>query len=295
MTHQEMWAAYQAVDPDAGDGYEAWAYGDDPDALAELTRVGVKTATASAGVWYEDGSEPLPRTGEYSVILDSREEAVCVIRTTRVCTVPFNEVSEEQAYREGEGDRSLSYWRRVHEDFFRKELAEAGIEFSPEMPVVCEEFEVVFPSKLFVCFEKWCKKLRLVPDWDVKLELVNDPAWRKTGDIKVDCDDKKAVLMLNAANPKQENLEEVIVHELMHLKLYPLDQLTESLILTQFEDGTPAQSFAYRQFFTALEQTVEELAKCWLLEFGEDKTLSFGRCKLQKSFTELYDGLKNLE
>ena len=46
---------------------------------------------------------------------------------------------------------------------------------------------------------------------------------------------------------------------------------------------------------TSLEQTVEELAKCWLLEFGEDRELSFGRCRSMKSFEELYDGLKNLE
>lgn len=145
------------------------------------------------------------------------------------------------------------------------------------------------------CFEKWCRKLRLVPDWDIRLEFVEDPNWRKTGDFKVDCDDKKAILLLNGINPKQEILEEVIVHELMHLKLYPLDQVTESLIISQFEEDTPASRFAYTQFFTALEQTVEELAKCWLLEFGENKEVSFGRCRQMKSFTELYDGLKNIE
>ena len=145
------------------------------------------------------------------------------------------------------------------------------------------------------CFEKWRKKLRLVPDWDIRLEFVEDPEWRKTGDFKVDCDDKKAILLLNGINPKQEILEEVIVHELMHLKLYPLDQVTESLIISQFEEDTPASRFAYTQFFTALEQTVEELAKCWLLEFGEDKEFSFGRCRQTRSFTELYDGLKNIE
>ena len=300
MTHQELWARYRAENPAAGDVYEAWAYGDDPDTLAELTRAGVKTATASAGPLYDLEGEPLPRAGEYSVILDSGENAVAVIRTTRVYTVPFDQVSTEHAWKEGEGDRSLAYWRKVHEDFFQKELAEAGLEFSRSMPVVCEEFEVVFPrstdrAKVQERFDYWAGKLRLTPGWDIKLELVDDPTWRKTGDFKVDCDDKKAVLMLNAANPKQENLEEVIVHELMHLKLYPLDQVTESLILTQLEEGTPAQSFAYRQFFHTQECTVEELAKCWLLEFGEDKELSFGRCKLQKSFTELYDGLKNLE
>ena len=125
-------------------------------------------------------------------------------------------------------------------------------------------------------FEVWCKKLRLYPDWDIRLEWVEDSDWHKTGDFKVDCEDKKAILMLNACNPKQEeNMEEIIVHELMHLKLYPLDQMTESLILSGFEDGSREQDFAYRQFFVSLEQTVEELTKCFLLEFGENRELSF--------------------
>ena len=144
-------------------------------------------------------------------------------------------------------------------------------------------------------FDKYCKKLRITPVWDVKLEFVEDPSWSKTGDFRIDCDDRKAVLQLNAANPKQENLEEVILHELMHIKMYPLDQVTESLILSSFEEGTPARDFAYRQFFGALEQTVEELAKCFLLEFGEEREFSYGRCSGMKSFNDLYDGLKSIE
>ncbi len=150
-------------------------------------------------------------------------------------------------------------------------------------------------EKLQELFEKYCRKLRITPQWDVKLELVDDPAWTKTGDFKIDCDDRKAVLMLNVRNPRQENPEEVIVHELMHLKLYPLDQVTESLIVNHYEEGTPACDFAYTQFFTALEQTVEELTKCFLLEFGENRELSYGRCRGMKSFNELYDGLKNID
>lgn len=144
-------------------------------------------------------------------------------------------------------------------------------------------------------FEKYCRKLRITPAWDVRLELVEDPEWQKTGDFRIDCDDRKAVLMLNANNPKQENMEEVIIHELMHIKMYPLDQVTESLILSTFPEESPAQDFAYRQFYTALEQTVEELAKCFLLEFGEDRGFSYGRCHGMKSFNELYDGLNNIE
>ena len=146
-----------------------------------------------------------------------------------------------------------------------------------------------------VLFDKWVKKLRLVPDWDIRLEWVEDPAWRKTGDFKIDCDDKKAIILLNAVNPKQENMEEVLVHELMHLKLYPLDQLTEALIQSNFQEGSSGYNLAYQGFFQTLEQTVEELTKCYLLEFGENKELSFGRCRQMKSFTQLYDGMNNNE
>ena len=148
---------------------------------------------------------------------------------------------------------------------------------------------------LTALFEKYVKKLRITPAWDVKLEFVTDPAWPKTGDFKIDCDDRKAILLINAADPKQENLEEVIVHELMHIKMYPLDQVTESLIVSCFDEGSAARELAYRQFFTALEQTVEELTNCFLFEFGENKELSFGRCRAGRSFDELYEGLKSID
>ncbi len=148
---------------------------------------------------------------------------------------------------------------------------------------------------LNLLFEKYIRKLRITPAWDIKLEFVEDPTWPKTGDFKIHCDDRKAVLLLNAVNPKQENLEEVIVHELMHIKMYPLDQVTESLITNCFEAGSAASKFAYQQFFTALEQTVEELAKCFLLEYGENKEFSYGRCRRGKSFNDLYEGLNSIE
>ena len=150
-------------------------------------------------------------------------------------------------------------------------------------------------EKITALFEAYIRKLRITPAWDVRLEFVEDPSWTKTGDFKIDCDDRKAILLLNAGNPTQENLEEIIIHELMHIKMYPLDQVTESLIANCFEEGSAASNFAYQQFFMTLEQTVEELAKCFLLEFGENKEFSYGRCSKRKSFDELYDGLKNID
>ena len=142
MTAQEMWNA-SGIQAE----YEAWAFGDDPNTLAELVRTGVKTATASAYPFYELEGEDLPKAGEYSVILDTKDEAVCIIRTIRVYVTPYREVTAEQAWKEGEGDRSLDYWRRVHEAFFRKELEEAGLPFTEDLGVVCEEFEVVYPKE----------------------------------------------------------------------------------------------------------------------------------------------------
>ncbi len=144
MTAQEMWACYTALHPDAPVDYEAWAYGDAPDALAELTRSGRKTATSSAKALYALANEELPRAGDHSVLLDSHGEAVCVLRNTRVRVLPFREVDADHAHREGEGDCSLSYWRSVHEAFFRRALNEYGLPFTDSIAVVCEEFEVVY-------------------------------------------------------------------------------------------------------------------------------------------------------
>ena len=139
MNAEQLWNLYGAHAP-----YEAWAFGDAPDKLAALVLTGQKTATASAWPVYAVEEEPVPQAGDYSVILDSHDEAVCIIQTTQVQILPFLQVPAEHAWKEGEGDRSLAYWREVHEEFFIGEMEEAGLTFTEEMPVVCEEFEVVF-------------------------------------------------------------------------------------------------------------------------------------------------------
>ena len=88
--------------------------------------------------------EELPRAGEYNVILLTDGTALCITKTTKVSLVPYRNVSADHAFREGEGDRSISYWRKVHEAFFTEELASAGLTFTENMTVVCEEFQVVF-------------------------------------------------------------------------------------------------------------------------------------------------------
>lgn len=146
MTEKELWKEFVAKNNIDGCEYEAWSFGAEADSLAKLVVNGEKTATASAYSLYELENAPLPKVGEYNIILDSKDEAVCITQTTKVYVTPFHAVTAEHAYKEGEGDKSLAFWRKVHEDFFTECLAEVNLKFSPDMQVVCEEFEVVYKS-----------------------------------------------------------------------------------------------------------------------------------------------------
>ena len=139
MTAEELWERSGLSGP-----YEAWQFGGAPDKLAQLVKDGIKTATCSAYDLYAAENEPLPKAGDLSVILNSRDEAVCIIRTTKVYVSEYDQVTPEHAFKEGEGDRSLAYWRQVHEEFLTEELALIDRTFSNKTKVVCEEFEVVF-------------------------------------------------------------------------------------------------------------------------------------------------------
>lgn len=147
MTAKQMWKAFLKIAPEASEKeVDAWHYsGEDGDRLAELTARGIKTATSSAYPVYEAVGEALPRSGEYSVVTRRDGTAVCVVYTSKVYVIPYKDVSEAHAWREGEGDRSLSYWRKVHQAFFTECLEQQGLLFSEEMSVVCEEFSRVFP------------------------------------------------------------------------------------------------------------------------------------------------------
>ena len=84
------------------------------------------------------------KAGDYSVILDSRDNALCVIKDYDVYVRPFKEVPPFHAYSEGEGDRSLAYWREVHTRFFEETLSETGIPFTGDSLVICEKFTVEY-------------------------------------------------------------------------------------------------------------------------------------------------------
>ncbi len=127
--------------------YEAFHF-DDHEAsaneLADLVLRGKKRATAGL-VWvFEKDSKPLPKAGDLNVVTNWAGTPFCVIETQRVDIVPYEEVSEEFAATEGEGDGSLLYWREAHWEYFGRECKRIGRMRDLRMPVVCERFAVLY-------------------------------------------------------------------------------------------------------------------------------------------------------
>ena len=148
MTAEELWHEFCVSKGIAEDTpYEAWAFcggGPAGDELAALVLKGIKFGTASAldDYIYEDDLDELPKVGDYSVILLDNDEAVCVIRDYDVYTRPFGEVSHFHGYSEGEDDRTLAAWRRIHTEAFGPDLEEIGYPLTNDSKIICEKFTV---------------------------------------------------------------------------------------------------------------------------------------------------------
>ncbi len=127
----------------------AWSFGDNPalaDELLGLVLDGRKRATATAMAELETTGEPRPVPGDLSILLDGAGHPRALIRTTDVDVVPFDEVTEEFAALEAEGDGSLAFWREGHERYFRRVLAVTEAAVGPDLLVVCERFELLYPK-----------------------------------------------------------------------------------------------------------------------------------------------------
>ena len=116
----------------------------DADECATLVVEGIKQATASSLWWYEKHKEPLPKIGDQYVITDWEGNAKAIIETTRVEQVPYNKITADFARTEGEGDKSLAYWKRVHEAYYKREMEPYGDKFDEHMIIVCEYFKTIY-------------------------------------------------------------------------------------------------------------------------------------------------------
>ena len=148
---EKYWNSFLATlpsdSPYHGKTYVAEGFGDHPslaDELGALVVSGIKTGTCSALWEWEAEGNPIPDVGLITIVLNGTSDPICIIETTEVTQRRFNEVNEDFARSEGEGDRTLRYWREAHTTYFSRVLPKIGKQFSEDMPLVCERFQVIY-------------------------------------------------------------------------------------------------------------------------------------------------------
>ena len=149
MTAGDLWKAY-VDNGNKDEKHESWAFcggGKEADELLSLVKEGKKRGTASSLIAYSVENEPVPKVGDKSIILDSKNRAHLIIVTRKVTVTPFLQVHPYHGYLEGEGDRTLKFWREVHEIFFKPDYEAAGKDFDPMGEAVLEEFDVIDPPE----------------------------------------------------------------------------------------------------------------------------------------------------
>jgi uncharacterized protein YhfF len=116
---------------------DSFSFGDTPvlaDELLALVLAGKKTATC----WAASEGDKGAAIGKPWVVKDGQGRRRAVLETVELTRRGFGDVDPAFAFDEGEGDRSLAYWRPAHTHYFT-----GRGEFSETMDLYCERFRLV--------------------------------------------------------------------------------------------------------------------------------------------------------
>ena len=119
----------------------------DANECLKLVLSGTKRATTHSLLGLQMRKERLPKIGDFTIVTDWSGEAKCIVRTVAVRLKPFFSIRKAYAKIEGEGDKSLKYWKETHWDYYTRELEPYGRRPVESMIVVCEIFEKVYEKK----------------------------------------------------------------------------------------------------------------------------------------------------
>ena len=122
------------------DGLQSFAFGDSPEMADRLlARVIEGRKTASCAPLRDLtplGDEPMPVAGHRYIVLDGQQRPAAVIETLDVVIRRFDEVTEDFALAEGEGD--FAAWREGHKAFFARNGG-----WTPDLELACERFRLI--------------------------------------------------------------------------------------------------------------------------------------------------------
>lgn len=119
----------------------------DANECAKLVKKGIKKTTSHSLLGLQCRKEPLPKVGDFTVVTNWEGKAQCIVRTKAVKFKPFFSIDEAYAELEGEGDKSLEYWKKTHWEYYERELEPFNRVPRDSMIIVCEEFEKVYDRK----------------------------------------------------------------------------------------------------------------------------------------------------
>lgn len=114
------------------------------DSLLALYLSGRKFAGSSVLEDFQNAGDPLPAVGDHWILLNSRDEPACILRTERVVHNKFLDVPAEIARAEGEEDLSLESWRRIHREFYTPFLKQWSLAHIEDATIVTEFFKLVY-------------------------------------------------------------------------------------------------------------------------------------------------------
>ncbi|MCB0802736.1 MAG: ASCH domain-containing protein [Bacteroidetes bacterium] len=144
-----MWEAFQQenenyLNKDFTDSFYFCDQEKEAKLCAKLVQEGIKQATSTSLWWFDKHEESLPEVGNIYVITDWYGIAKAIVETTKVEQIPFNQVDENYAMIEGEGDKTLADWKKTHWEYYTREMEPFGEEPSEDMLIVCEQFKTIW-------------------------------------------------------------------------------------------------------------------------------------------------------
>lgn len=114
---------------------------DDEDSNNLLTLVlsKQKTAVFTALESFKLDNEPIPHKDFYYILVDSNDNPLGILKTINVQILAFKDITWSMALKEGEDD-SMESWVHRKQDFFEEDSDIMGYPFTPDTPIVFEEF-----------------------------------------------------------------------------------------------------------------------------------------------------------
>lgn len=146
---EAFWRAYRRHEGLEHDNYQPTHFRTEPAdgaRLASMIAAGAKRAVAAPLRYFgEDGQEPLPAAGDYALLLDHRRHPQLIWRTASVVVGPLASVTEEFAWRDGDGGGSREGWLALARVLLGGQGRQLGFEAHDGLATVFETLEVVWP------------------------------------------------------------------------------------------------------------------------------------------------------